>query len=195
MTDLTSTIEKHEGKMKSHTHDHNLSQINDFIEDIEGLATLRATVERQTLEFKNIYNKITKQSNELYSFLFTCVEYEVEFQEGAVLDILERAVELRSDVNEQILGGHEGWAPVPEVPTHLDYSVALLIKLLNVALHPQLVQSLDDFTATQRLLEMDIPILTRSTSLTNNLSDINHVILARMSVTKSHGTFLMPLLI
>ena len=58
----------------------------------------------------------------------------------------------------------------------------MFIKLLNVGLHLQLVQSLDDFTAIQRLLKMEILTVTRSTSLTNNSSDVNHVVLARMSV-------------
>ena len=125
MIDLPSTIDKREGEMESQTRDHNLSQINDFIKDIEGLVALRATAERQTPEIKNIHNKIIKKLNELYSFFFTCAEYEVEFQESTVLDLLERAVELRSDISDQISGGHESWAPVPEVPTHLDYTVAL----------------------------------------------------------------------
>lgn len=95
MTDLPSTIDKLEGEMKSQIRNHNLSQINDFIKDIEGLVALRATAEHQTPEIENIHNKIIKKSNEFYSFLFNCAEYEVEFQESTVLDLLERATKFR----------------------------------------------------------------------------------------------------
>ena len=74
--------------MESQIRDHNLSQIKDFINDIEGLVALRAIAEHQTPEIKNIHDKIIKKSNKLYSFLFIYAEYDVEIQESTVLDLL-----------------------------------------------------------------------------------------------------------
>ena len=175
-------------KTEDATEDHNLRQINRAIQDIEEMVALGGNFDRETPEIKSVHGKITTRSNELYSFIFACAEHEVKLKESDILGLLQRAVNLRREINHQISAGYDRWDPVLEVPTHLDYTISLLIKLLNPGIYPNLKKDVESVEAIKTLMAMDIPFATMCTPLTDNASDINDAIIQRTSVVEPRSS-------